>query len=137
MVLHFFGRVLCPVAPEQLALRAYVDIAFCVKGKLLGAVVVSLVFPVRQGHVGANVFALQGGDVLECAVGGVARDLVRPKLEAETDMPGQVEHGLILHDLARCDQDAQDDAACAAVHHIMRLVVVGQAVLRSKWSIEA
>lgn len=37
-------------------------------------------------------------------------------------MPRQVEHRLILHHLARCHEDAQDSAACAAVHHIMRLV---------------
>lgn len=37
-------------------------------------------------------------------------------------MPRQVEHRLILHHLARCHEDAQDNAACAAVHHIMRLV---------------
>ena len=49
-------------------------------------------------------------------------------------MPGQVEHRLILHDLAGRHQDAQDNPAFSSIHDIMGLVAqVRPAAFETQW----
>jgi hypothetical protein len=43
-------------------------------------------------------------------------------VKAKADMPGLIQHRLVLHHLARSHQDAQDDPLLAAIHRVVRLV---------------
>ena len=44
-------------------------------------------------------------------------DLAWAQVKAKADLPGQIQHRLVLHHLAGGHQDAQDDPLLAAIHH--------------------
>ena len=82
--------------------------------------------PIGERDVGLKARVLDGGYVLDRAVGGVPSDLLRPHLTAEAHSPQQVLHRHVLHDVRRGDQRCQDDAPLAPVDHVV--VVVARAV---------
>jgi hypothetical protein len=50
-------------------------------------------------------------------------------------VPEQIEHGLIVHHLARRDQHSQDDAAFASLHDVVRVVAqVSSSSFEAHWS---
>ena len=65
---------------------------------------------------------LDGDDVLDGAVFGVARHLPRAQLPAEARPPEQVERRLVLLHLGRRDQGGEDDPGLAAVDDVVVLV---------------
>jgi hypothetical protein len=108
--------------PQDLARRTPVEVPFGVVGELLLAEIGPCFARIGQGHVGPDAGALYGGDVLYRAVGGVSGDLLRMELPPEAGAPEQVEHRRILGDLEGRDQDIEDDAGLAAVHHVVGVV---------------
>ena len=46
-------------------------------------------------------------------------DVSGPQSPAEMHVPEQIEHGLIVHHLARRDQYGQDDGAFASIHDVV------------------
>ncbi len=46
-------------------------------------------------------------------------DVSGPQSPAKIDVPEQIEHGLIVHHLARRDQHSQDDATFASIHDVV------------------
>ena len=70
------------------------------------------------------MFVLDGDDVLDGAVLGVAGHLPRAQLPAEARPPQQVEGRLVLLHLGRGDQGGQDDPGPAAIDDVV--VVIAQ-----------
>ena len=77
------------------------------------------------GKVGVDPLVLDGYDVLDRAVLGVARHLLRAQLPAEAFSPQEIEGWLVLHDLRRRHQGREDNPRPAPVDDVV--VVVAQA----------
>ena len=133
------GAVLCllrfilhPREVQGLALGADREIVRGVISELGGSIIGPLVLPVRQGNIGADVLVLNGLDVLNGSIFGVASHLTGVQFPAEAHTPEQIEHRLVVHDLGRSDQCRQDDATLASIHDLRCMVAqVKAAVLEA------
>ena len=76
----------------------------------------------RERDVGADALLLDGDDVLDGAVFGVAGHLARAQLPAEPRPPEQVERRLVVLHLGRRHQRGQDDPRLAAVDDVVVVV---------------
>ena len=84
--------------------------------------------PTRGSRRGCRL-PLDGGDVLDGAVLGVAGHLARPQLPAKARSPEQVERRLVLLHLGRGDQGGEDDPRPAAIDDVVVLVAQARAAL--------
>jgi hypothetical protein len=74
-----------------------------------------------------DALVLESHDVLDRAIGGVPRCLLRMELAPEAHSPQQVQHRLVLHDIRWGDEGGQDNASLTAIYDVV--VVVAQAGL--------
>ena len=86
--------------------------------------------PIRKWRIHADAGTLDGLKVLDRAVSGVRDDTFGTELAAEEGAPELVEEGLILHDVARCDQAVQDNAGFAAINEVVVVVAQDLAAVR-------
>src|SRR5216683_1258817 len=78
-----------------------IAVMLSVIGKLSRSEIGPLVFPVRQGNIGADAGVFNGFDVLDGAIFRVASHLARMQLPTEAHAPQQVAHRVVIHDLRR------------------------------------
>src|SRR5215203_4756558 len=107
---------------QELARRARVKVALGIVGELVLAEEGASLSSALERHVGMDARLLDGCYVLHGAVGRVTGHPPRLALPPEGGSPEHVQHGLVLGDLKGGDQDAQDDARLAAIHHAVGLV---------------
>ena len=100
---------------QQLAVWAEIVVMLGIIGKLSGSEIGPLVFPVRQGNIGADALVLNGFDVLDGAIFRVASHLARMQLPPEAHAPQQIQHRLVVHHLRGRHQHLEDDARFASI----------------------
>src|SRR5260370_26228544 len=81
---------------QQLAVWAEITVMLGIIGKLSGSEIGPLVFPVRQGNIGADASIFDGFDILDSAIFRVSSHLARMQLPTEAHAPEQVKHGLVI-----------------------------------------
>jgi hypothetical protein len=74
-------------------------VALGIEDEIVLAVEVAPMREVGQRDVGPGPGVLDGHDVLDGAVLGITRDVVRPDLPPKADAPEQVAHGMAFHDM--------------------------------------
>ena len=80
-------------------MRTAVLILIRLIGKALLPIERGTLVKIRQRHIGTEAGVLQGDDILDRAIRRVPTGEVELQMPAETDMPEEVQHGLVVHHL--------------------------------------
>src|SRR5436190_24065534 len=115
-------RIDLPHPLQHLALRTAILIRLRFIAEVGGRPDLIALFPIRQGNRGPDALGLNGFDVLDGAILGVARHMPWPQFPAEARAKDEVAHGLVIHDLRRRHQYLEDDARFAAIDDIVGMI---------------